>query len=819
MALKQTSQLSFKSKDFINYKRLRLILDNWETLINSQEIHISDLEWDDKMRTILLKYIKKVKIVDIQEGIGEVNTSYYYSKIRKTKGRQYVYRSLGLQSMARSVRHTLTHDLLYDIDMVNAHFTILSQYCKKKNYPCEEIEKSVIYNEEYKQDLMKLGMNYHQAKRFKIKMCYGSTEKSKVHWFQPLYDEIKKIHELMMNEPENQEIIDSINEHLQQDNDYENLLNIEGKLCSHIMCELENNILVECINFLKKCKLPLNDIVLSFDGFMIKKNLLTIYSIDEFLKKMMNYVFKQTGYDVKLIVKPQNEIINLEGLKTKRELIVENDREAGDLVLEAMSGKIIEYNEIVFVKDRFSNIWTDSIKKVGDEIYNVSINMDIKKLSPSGKPLPFSANVTGAKAIKTHILKQCPKDNHFLETLRLASKNKIFFKNGVYDFKERAFRPETEEDMTPVRIDSNFPEIKDEESDKFMIKLINSLFEYKELDDTKLSPLALNMIQHIARGLAGSIEDKEFVVTTGLRNSGKGVLTLLCTQSFGKYASECDANNFLKVKHRSGDEAKSKMWLVNHIWSRLLFTNECEVDDNNDDSKDKNVINGLFLKTLLSGGDTIRARELYKTEIDFIFGGRLFMFANEIPTIHPADTCKQMSLFYMPNKFLKPEEYHSLEKKGKLDPYMKLGNPNIKDILMREKKYINSFIRIVIDNYPNHSVKNIREVQKMTCEFQCEMGDENMFYKQYFDFTDKNAFLSSSDIEKLLRNKNNKSFTFKKITFFLTKNMHLESARRRINGIITRGYLGVKLTGEGLELITRRDEKADNDIIYRGEDI
>ena len=44
---------------------------------------------------------------------------------RNNFGRYWISENLGLQNMKRRIRHTLCKDLMYDIDMKNAHPTLL----------------------------------------------------------------------------------------------------------------------------------------------------------------------------------------------------------------------------------------------------------------------------------------------------------------------------------------------------------------------------------------------------------------------------------------------------------------------------------------------------------------------------------------------------------------------------------------------------------------------------------------------------------------------------------------------------------------------
>jgi phage/plasmid-associated DNA primase len=384
----------------------------------------------------------------------------------------------------------------------------------------------------------------------------------------------------------------------------------------------------------------------------------------------------------------------------------------------------------------------------------------------------------------------CPKDSQFIETLRLKSKGKLFFKNGVYDFAIGKLREETDDDMTPIRIMKNYKEESDTEAKKKIIDVINSIFEKKWENQKGLSDNSRNMIQHLARGLAGCIEDKDFVIGTGLRDCGKGVLTLLAN-AFAPYVSCVDANNFLgKKRIGTSDESLNRKWLLPHMWSRLLFGNELDIDND----KEKSVINGVLIKSLCSGGDVQRARGLYKSEIEFIFNGRLIFFMNEVPEISPPDACQRLTFFEFPNKFINPIEYEEKKTNKDLAIYERKGDPNIKDLLQTDK-YLSAFINIVLSEYVNHPVENTKAIQQSCKEFRIEMGDDLLFYKERFDFTDINSFTSFKILDGIINE--NKSAQTKqspqKIKSFLCTNMACKHGHKKVDGIDEKGYFGIKL--------------------------
>ena len=775
-----------KKQERFNKNRLQLIYENLEKIGDDslcQEWGMETKKYNPKdiLRTYLLKSKK------ISDEVSEVSVSYNYSKFNPIhdEGRQFVSHAIGLQRFSRKIRHTITHDIYNDIDIQNAHFTLLNQYCDKKNYPHKYINRLVENNDKYMKELMKKdNLTKQEAKLVKIKLLNAGKVESNVKWIETLRQEIQSIQLLMYKDKENAEISNLLYE--------KNVMKVPSRLCHMILSKIENEILLSALKYFKTIGISTKNMVLIFDGFMVLKN---IYdpTVEE-LEKLSKYVNKQTGYNVVYIHKPQDEIIDLSGFTLKEDdsVIVDSDTGACQVLLEHMKGRIISCNGTIYVKTLDSKIWTDNDSDVSREIVNVSIKLNIIVQDENGKRCNYSKNVSGIKNMSILIKSLCPIDNNFTETLRIKSNGKIFFENGVYDFKEGKLRSETEDDMTPMRINYNYNSNVDEKDIKYVYGLLNSIFE-KNANDSILSDDATNMLKHISRGLAGKIADKDWIATASQRNSGKSIFTLMCENAFPKYVTQVNANNFLCSSHSgSNDEAKNMMWVINHMWSRILFANEIDISN----EKEKAILNGVLIKKLASGGDKLRARRLYKEEIEFIFNGRIFFFMNEIPEIKPADACQMMTLFSLPNKFYKPNDYDEMKRKGELDVFARRGDPNLNEKVV-EPSVRDAFMHIVLSLYEDKPVVNTKRVQEYTKDFRIDIGDELLYFKEKLDFSDKNYKISSKEILNELK-KDKPNINAQSIKSFLTVNNDAKYGKFTIvddGGISSRvlGYQGVKL--------------------------
>lgn len=151
----QISNMQYVKQEFFNPNAMRALL-NHEGLSYSQ-------------KQMLQKYHKK------RENGNCVQTVYDWCKEYATYniGRVYVNHSLGLQGFERDVRNALAQGLYWDLDMVNAHPTILLQTCKSKGWTCELLQHYVENRQQVLTEIMEhYGCQSKDAKNLMIRMMF-----------------------------------------------------------------------------------------------------------------------------------------------------------------------------------------------------------------------------------------------------------------------------------------------------------------------------------------------------------------------------------------------------------------------------------------------------------------------------------------------------------------------------------------------------------------------------------------------------------------------------------------------------------------------
>ena len=143
-------------------------------------------------------------------------------------------------------------------------------------------------------------------------------------------------------------------------------------------------------------------------------------------------------------------------------------------------------------------------------------------------------------------------------------------------------------------------------------------------------------LNSMSRKLAGHIiEDKDWLVMLGDRNSGKGVLQEAFTQAFEKYIGMFNTSVLLTKPTGCGEDSKLNAWMLDFEFTRIMFGSEIQIGLDNR-GKHTTKLNGVLLKSL-TGGDKLKARSNNVDAREFNIQSSIILTANDIPTCEPAD--------------------------------------------------------------------------------------------------------------------------------------------------------------------------------------
>lgn len=244
--------------------------------------------------TILKEYYKRMKL----------NKPITYSPCKSSPYGRHFSKEKSLQGLCRVIRHLICYENYTDIDIKNCHPTLLSQLCKVYNIECKHLDYYINNRDKCVLELINIsGKTKDECKTMMLSLLNGKQEffDNMVipDWVQNYYDEMCEIHTYLSNHDDVKVLKKQV---LKEPNQY----NITGKIINKLLCKYENICIQHAIHY---C--DMNTIVVDspqFDGMLCQNN----EKLDSnFLKKMSEYVFNETGLLVEFAYKEMTEHIPL----------------------------------------------------------------------------------------------------------------------------------------------------------------------------------------------------------------------------------------------------------------------------------------------------------------------------------------------------------------------------------------------------------------------------------------------------------------------------------------------------------------------------
>jgi len=206
----------------------------------------------------MLKFVE-LKLEQIRDE-KPLEATYKYSKNR-TDGRMFGINSI--QGVNGFVRNFLLDDNEFkDVDVINAHPTILLNICKEHDIACPYLSDYVNNRSKILEDIMEAeNITKGEAKEKVLIMMNSHNKKipTKYKWLKGFKNEMYEIRENLIKIDDFQHILKYIDE--------EDANNLEGKFLNHILCIEENKVLQILI---KECeKMNLKIFALMFDGLVL----------------------------------------------------------------------------------------------------------------------------------------------------------------------------------------------------------------------------------------------------------------------------------------------------------------------------------------------------------------------------------------------------------------------------------------------------------------------------------------------------------------------------------------------------------------------
>lgn len=760
--------------EIVDIDAMKCIVKNWnkyEGLIVKNE----ENDYDYNPKLICQKYISNYKkAIPIKYN----KSSKYPSKI----GRWFCKGGIGIQSLPRIIRHTICKDLWLDLDFKNCHPVILETLCKKHGIKCEYLSYYISNRNTLLQEWSKtLEMSQEDVKTIFLSALNGNKTKYNITNWDVLLEEFNTIHKGISTLPEysliHEEVVSV------------NTKNIYAKSVNRILCQIENKCLETLYTNLNKRGLfnvVIDDVnyvccALIFDGLQIPLNEMTkAFITEQNLTLMSSIIFNDTSFNLSITIKEFNEFLTLpddykNDIENEEDNFIENDVDAAQIIINKYGDFMTNCKNIRYIKN--GDIWSSNTACIKSTLYNWIIKTSIKKVVGDKYVYYNRDKISINKCIDILLEIGFINNSEFITENLLKSKEYLPFINGVYSFRENKLLSYGD---VPIQffsqIDRNFPTHSTNSFNELMNRVIIPILPDEEERQY--------FFYCLARALAGKYEDKKWYVNRGSRNSGKGVVSKLLQNAFRVFVGIFNAGAFVSKKNENADDAKNLSWVVGKKDCRLIISNEVKEDV---------ILNGVLIKSLSSGGDTILGRVNYQDEMEFLPQFMMMFMCNSLKGVEPADALENCEQFYCKSKFVKEEELIEGQ------PFLKLRNENIKELIERPD-IVDAFTLYVLSHFKDSmTIPEIVKVSTDDMRRDMPLTLEQIILKCFRFSSNNKDRLFSEDI-------------FTKIS----ENGYLQSINPKdVASILIKCNIGTR-TKNGLTNINKEKKSGYENIIYVG---
>ena len=770
----------------IDYEALNYIINNKEEVKTQvRKSLFNDPDYD--LFNILNKYIKKY-----DHNTGLIRVSYHQTNNRNV-GRYFADGSLSLQSIAKEIRNTISYTYYDDLDIVNAHPTILQYLCNINNIKCSKLTQYINNRDKFLNQLIKKNVikknniNKEDAKQIFLSILNGGEKDydnlnhktTFIIQFKKSIDKIiKKLCNIYKDELKFQKKIKP------------NKNNIEGSTINSLMCKIENKILMFICEFLKDKKLLKDNGVLCFDGIMIPKN--DNIDINNLLTECQKFIKNKMNINIILKIKKMEKVINLPNdykqrykFNFKKELF-DSEMSDKDFVKYFMriygnnfkyfDKQLYYFNDNYWEKSKYTHkinhilcdqISNDIFKYTNDEYYlllknernknkrNIYYDEQKIKLSKLKKLNSWNYRKILTESIISRITIE--KDIFDLNSLLIG------FKNGVYDLEKDEFREGRYDDYISMICNYDFEKVSNDKKNE-LLKWIKSILPNKDEMDFTLKALST--------GLYGKCL-QNILIITGSGGNGKDCLMNLLEKTLDKYFHKGNISILCRPNMVSGACPE----IANLNKKRFVVYTEPEKDRR------------LFVSTLkeISGCTKLKGRHLYSNDDNVNNFSTNMLLCNYIPDLTSVDggIYRRLRILTFPMAFKSKEEYSKCMNKE----FIRIANPYYdSDEFKNNMKII--FMNILLDYFKifkndNYILENTPQtILNNSKQYLQENDILYQWFKENHIFTGaKEDFIKIKELYK----------------YYINSNVYLNSTKRSKSKLTVTKFIKIVASSESFK--------------------
>lgn len=727
-------------REEIDLDALRIIRDNFSEIFSSRMPNkfkaLENKEWktitDEKTAFTLLNefYNSKVK--------SELVT--YHFTARLESGRRFSKNSL--QGCPRPIRHAISKNIYYDIDIKAAHPTFLSNLVTTLQFTHPTLDYYLLHREKLLLEMIGMEVNQivhtkntskiitsselqktivtnkDQAKSYFLKILNGGgNNTSSIQWLNEFYNRQQEFLTLFYSLPAFKKYRDRAILKYNSDKSKE-WDNKKGTALNYYLCEIENIALTHMEHYLHDNNIEIG--TLCFDGLMIYKKNVDI--ISNLLIKLEQILVQKMGFEIKLSCKDMNEAVDITGLKMRNNVLISDEGYALFLLSKIQDNiKYDEKNSIMYYYYENEALWRPmKIICLKTEVSKYLVPYIKNDPDPDIVERESFALCSDAKQrrlvsqMEGHIYQK--QDYEFI--LSNFDRKKGFFPiadNKVINLRTLEIRNRTKEDYFTKTTNCHFLNQYDKET---------VLEYYSQVLNTTNMEHRDCLIKAFAYGITGENNLKMFINIIGTADGGKSCFIEHHKNIMGSFSGM--ANKRIFVSQHSESIHDSEMF--NLCGKRMSFLTE---------TKDTQTFNEDVIKKI-SGNDCVNIRAANSKEtIDMKFDTVLVLATNDMCQFSDPAFKTRLWCFNFNNSFKKdasvPEKLEQMKDHyfTNLCHYAKLYYDEHRNI--EQSNEVQQFTMTIINKQDTFQQWNSDQTlfEIGTEEDYCE---KNIIYDNYKDF-------------------------------------------------------------------------------------
>ena len=460
-----------------------------QEIILTEKINLQDanrLIYSDHLDTLgvssLEKYLKEYKKEN------KLNVSYKDNQLGRLKIKATSIKDeetlMTMPCMYNTMKAVLCKGIYYDVDICNAHPTLLSQLCEFNNIECPKLNH---YIKNRQRIIKQSGKNKNEYKKVLYKMMFNRYDKK---YDDPFLNDFNN--ELNIITKKLLDIYPSfINPNIHD--------NQTGQAMAILCQQMEKLTLLGLYQYCKENKFEVGALI--HDGLHIssKPNLID----------MEKYIKDKLDINIKLEIKEFQEI-NMDKIH-----FCKNEVEGSEIIIKDLQDILIRSNNELYIL--YDNVWYNDEKKIKFVIKNIIKKYDILIKNSFGFSNISKSSSGINKLVELILDSELIKEDYDIENKLFNSNLKcICFNNGFYNMeKNKFYKYENNNIYTRFKLSYDYEEPTEED-----LKEVNKLLFDPVFGDKKEIKHLFN--NYVARSIAGCYEDKDWLIGLGERDSGKG---------------------------------------------------------------------------------------------------------------------------------------------------------------------------------------------------------------------------------------------------------------------------------------------------------